>query len=269
VEVDVYNEEGSVSGRASVPDLFSASFNKDIVLRALLAEQSLNYTPQGRDPLAGLRTSATYVGRYNTYRTLRHMGVAIRPRQKLAKGAMGEVRRIPSARKGRRAHPSKVEKRIVERINRKEYVKALEMAIAATASEEAKKQHLFTGNTPIVVSASAEHISKAKKVYGLLEKLGLKADLEKSHKPELRKGVRRLARQRHFRKSVVIIVSNEAAELAKAARNIPGVDVVSASRLSVSTLAPGGMPRLAVWTEPALNEAKAQIEKMKMKGEEK
>ncbi|MGC9156583.1 MAG: 50S ribosomal protein L4 [Candidatus Micrarchaeia archaeon] len=258
MEADVYDVQGNVVGKVSLPAIFSSGpqYSTDLVLRALLSEQSRNYQPQGRDPLAGLRTSATYVGRYNTYRTLRHMGVAIRPRQKLAKGAMGEVRRIPSARKGRRAHPSKVEKRIVERINKKEYNKAIAMAIAATANaEEVAKRHIFKNKLPIVVSDDVEKLSKTKDVLNLLLRLGLKEDIEKSHEPRLRKGLRRSARRRHFRYSV-LLVAKDASKLEKAGRNIPGVDVASVDKLSIGLLAPGGMPRLVVWTKGAIESVK-------------
>jgi large subunit ribosomal protein L4e len=40
-----------------------------------------------------------------------------------------------------------------------------------------------------------------------------------------------------------------------AARNLPGVDVVSVKELTVEKLAPGGVPgRLTVWTESAIRE---------------
>ncbi|MGC8547467.1 MAG: 50S ribosomal protein L4 [Candidatus Micrarchaeia archaeon] len=252
MEADVYNIDGSVSGKVPLPSVFETHFNKDNVLRALLAEQSKEYQPQGRDPLAGLRTSAVYVGRYGVYRTGRHMGIAIRPRQKLAKGAMGEVRRIPSARKGRRAHPAKVEKKLVERINRKEYEKAIAMAIAATAdAEKVKQRNIFEGKLPIVVDASIEQIDKTKKLYEVLSKLGLEKDLERAHRPELKPNSRRLAKKRYFKKSAVII-AKDASKLKKAGENIPGIDIASVDSLTVGVLAPGGEPRLAIWTLPAI-----------------
>ncbi|MEM3781375.1 MAG: 50S ribosomal protein L4 [Candidatus Micrarchaeaceae archaeon] len=259
MEANVYKIDGTVAGKVTLPDIFGTQYKKDLVLRALLAEQSRDYQPQGRDPLAGMRTSATYVGRYNTYRTLRHMGVAIRPRQKLAKGAMGEVRRIPSARKGRRAHPSKVNKTIEERINRKEYNKALKMALAATASkEEIENRHVFKGALPVVVESGIEHVTKTKELYSILERL-IGNDLERSHNPRLRKGLRRLSRRRIFRKSAVII-AKDASSLGRAGRNIPGIDVVQIDKLTIGKLAPGGNPRLAIWTEPAIKGISAVFE---------
>ena len=256
LEANIYSKDGSVAGKVELPSVFSTKFRKDLVLRALLAEQSLEYQPQGRDPLAGLRTSATYVGRYSVYRTQRHMGVSIRPRQKLAKGAMGEVRRIPSARKGRRAHPSKTEKRTIEKINRKELEKAISMAIAAGASEDVKKRHSFKESLPIVVTQDFESISKTKELLKALINLGLGEDLERSHTPRLRKGLSRSSKKRHFRKSAVII-AKDPSKLELAGRNIPGIDVVGVNALRVSVLAPGGEPRLAIWTEPAIKSLEA------------
>ena len=107
--MDVYGIDGKVARSIELPRVFSESFRKELVLRAILAEQSLRYQPKGRNLMAGLRTTATYVGNYKSYRTGRHMGIAIRPREKLGGGAMGYVRRIPSSVKGRRAHAQKVE----------------------------------------------------------------------------------------------------------------------------------------------------------------
>ena len=124
MEASVYNIDGKAGRRTALPGIFGREYRADLVRRALLSDQSARFQPKGHYLLAGMQTTAVYVGRYSVYRTLRHVGQAIRPRQKLAKGAMGDVRRIPSAVKGKRAHPHKIEKTLVERINRKEYEQA-------------------------------------------------------------------------------------------------------------------------------------------------
>ena len=61
-------------------------------------------------------------------------------------------------------------------------------------------------------------------------------------------------RGRRYRtpKSVLVVVSNQDG-LHKAARNVPGVDVVVAKDLSAEDLAPGGdAGRLTVWTKAAI-----------------
>ena len=108
MEANVYSTDGKVEKKIALPEVFTVTFNEDIVKRALLAEQSASYQPQGRYLLAGMDTSASYTGRYGTYRTQRHTGLTPRPRQRLSKGGMGQVRKIPSATKGRRAHRKKL-----------------------------------------------------------------------------------------------------------------------------------------------------------------
>ena len=80
----------------------------------MLAEASQKLQPQGHYVLAGMQTTATYYGAMNSYRTGRHVGRAIRPREKLGGGIQGKVRRIPSSTKGKRAHPHMIEKIIKE-----------------------------------------------------------------------------------------------------------------------------------------------------------
>jgi len=53
-------------------------------------------------------------------------------------------------------------------------------------------------------------------------------------------------------KSVLLVVAQKDG-LEKAARNIPGVDVVAAKDLCAEDIAPGGdMGRLTVWTKSAI-----------------
>jgi large subunit ribosomal protein L4e len=204
--------------------------------------------------LAGMETSASYVGRYGTYRTLRHTGLAPRPRQILAKGAMGNVRRIPSAVKGRRAHPHMVEKKIVEKINRKEYAKALESAVAATANTSlvAQSHAQPKESLPIVVSSDIEKVAKTRELVRVLDSLGLAKEIEMSHKPRLKTGNARRSRKRYFRNSVVI-VAKEPKSLNMAGSNIPGVDVLGVDHMRIEVLAPGAKPRLTIWTEAAVS----------------
>lgn len=254
MEANVYLTDGRVEKKIALPNVFEGKYNEEIVRRALLAEQSTKYQPQGRYLLAGMDTSASYTGRYGTYRTQRHTGLPPRPRQRLAKGAMGQVRKIPSSVKGRRAHPQKVEKIIVERINRKEYAKALESAVAATGNISLIKQnHTYQKEAlPIVVSSQIEKIAKTKELIKVLDALGFMDDLQKSHTPRAHEGERRRSKRRYFRNSV-LIVAKDSKLVAKAGRNIPGVDVLEVDRLRIEKLAPGAKPRLTLWSEAAVS----------------
>lgn len=259
--MDVYGLDGKASKSISLPEVFSDEFRTDLVRRALLAEQSRNYQPQGHSLTAGFQTTAVYIGKYSAaYRRGRHMGQAIRPRQKLGGGAMGDVRRIPSAVKGHRAHPHKIEKILREEINSKEYAKAMRSAIAGcTHADLIKQRHDYSGRSfPIVVDNKLEDIAKTSELLKILESLGLSDDLERSHKPRLRHGLKRSGKSRHFRNSV-LIVSKSAGKIDKAGRNIPGVDVCSVDSLTVTKLAPGAAPRISIWTEGAISAVESAV----------
>jgi len=262
MQVDVYSINGSVMSKAELPAVFQKGFHEHLVRRALLAEQSLRYQPQGHYVLAGMQTTAAYIGRMNAYRTGRHMGIAIRPRQKLGGGAMGDVRRIPSSVKGKRAHPHMVNKKIVEHINAKEYRAAIESAISGALSSQLKER--IGRDVPIVVEDKIEGIAKTKELVNVLKALGLGSDIEKSHRPKLRKGITASkSRIRHFRKSVLIVV-NDPSRLSKAGANIPGIDVCGVNDLKVEKLAPGALPRPSVWSEGALKAVEGAIGKMRL-----
>lgn len=264
MEVNVYNLNGEASGKLSLPDIFNTPFREDLVRRALLAEQSMRYQPQGHYLLAGLQTTAVYVGRMGAYRSGRHMGIAIRPRQKLGGGAMGDVRRIPSAVKGRRAHPHKIEKKLIELINLKEYRKAIESAIGGSANKTIVGKVHRINNLPIVVEDKIENISKTKELFEILKKLGLGEELERSHKPRLRKGLRRSARVRKFRKSILIVTLNDNG-IGKASRNIPGVAHSKVNELKIELLAPGAVPRVVIWGESAVKKLEEAVKNLKVK----
>ncbi len=248
---NVLNTDGTTLKPIALPSAFSEAVRPDLIARAVIAENTLKLQPQGHYVLAGMQTTARYYGAMNSYRTGRHMGIAIRPREKLGGGAQGKVRRIPSSVKGKRAHPHLIEKRLIERINAKEYQKAIRSAIAAT------KQ-------PLVVSSNMESLSKTKDVIKMLNSLKLSEQIERGREKKIRKGRRRLSKQRLYKKSVLIVVENDKG-IIKAARNIPGVDVCSLKRIRVGMLAPGGNPgRRTLWSEDAFSKIDSEIGNIKI-----
>lgn len=260
MNADVYSTDGSKKESVTLPHVFGSEYREDLIQRAMLSEQSERLQPQGHHVLAGLQTTALYVGTYGGYRRGRHMGIAIRPRQKLGGGAMGDVRRIPSAVKGKRAHPHMIEKIIQERINRKEYKKAIESAIAGCARSEAiNERHPLGKQLPMVVEDGIEKVKRTKDLLKILNSLGFEKDIEMSHKPKTLTG--RSSRKRRFRKSVLIVV-NDTKEIGKAGRNIAGVDVIGIKELNVETLAPGTLPRPTIWSKSAIANIENALKEM-------
>lgn len=237
----LYSLEGKVLKEIELPGIFEEPLRSDLVKRAVLSDESKKHQPKGSYKYAGMETSARYRGRKEDYGTTKNMGIAHRPREVLPEGRYGKVKRSPSAVKGRRSHPPKPEKRIAEEINRKEYERALKSAIAFTADRKTVCERMncdFGVSLPLVLDNSFEKLSKTKEVLSVLKALNLFPLIEKAKK---RKGA----------KSALIVVSK--GNVLKAAKNIPGVDVVTAEQLRVTHLAPGAHPgRMTIFTENAL-----------------
>ena len=254
----VYSQDGKKVSDISLPKAFDEQIRADLIKRAAISDQTKEYQPKGTDVWAGVRTSAKYRGRKDDYGSLKNQGGAMLPREVQPKGRHGRVRRIPSAVKGRRAHPPKVEKVIVERINKKEYSKALNSAMAATASAEsiAARGHKIDPKIsyPIVLDDSADSISKTSDAKKLFEAIGISADMKRARSTKKITGVGARKGGVKRPKSLLVVVSDvHKSKLAKSARNIAGFDVVDAASLRVIDLAPGAKPgRLTAYTKAAL-----------------
>lgn len=253
MSISLYTIKGQkASEKMELPDVFQTPLRPDIIKRAVLAEQSWKRQPKGVSPLAGRLVSVDNWGPGR--------GVARVPRIK-GSGTHSAQRTafIPQARGGHRAHPPRAEKKIIEKINRKEHLLALKSAIAYTGNKEAiiLRGHRFEGKIdfPIIVESKAEEIEKTKDVITLLEKLGLSLDLMrvklgKKIRPGKGKG-----RGRKYKVPVgpLIVVSNEESSIIKAGRNILGTQIVNVNKLTTELLAPGTHPgRLTIWTEEAI-----------------
>ena len=263
-EANVLDIDGKEVKRIALPNAFTERVRPDLIRRAVLAEQTVLLQPQGHFLLAGMQTTATYYGKMNSYRSGRHMGQAVRPKEKLGGGRQGKVRRIPSAVTGKRAHPHQIEKKIVELINKREYSKALASAVAATAHNSfVKQKRPKEVKLPIVFADSIESISKTKefikaiaaaKLNQALEHKAVRADSKNRH----------MSRAKTYKKSILVVVGSDKG-IVRAARNIAGVDVCTVGNLKAELLAPGGNPgRLTIWSESALAGCDSAIDKAKV-----
>ncbi|MEM3640445.1 MAG: 50S ribosomal protein L4 [Candidatus Bathyarchaeia archaeon] len=243
----IFDLDGKPIGKITLPPIFETPLRPDVIKRAVLAMQSLRFQPQGRDPMAGKRTSAESRGV--------GLGIARVPR---IKGPRGTAAFAPGTVGGRLAHPPVSEKRIVKRLPKKEKRLALFSAIAATASKEivASRGHSIEDvpQIPLIVTSDMEKLTNANEVEEVLIKLGVLSDLyrvRESRKIRAGKGKRR---GRKFKQAVgPLIVVAEDKGIMKAARNILGVDVATVDGLNVEILAPGAHPgRFTIWTSNAI-----------------
>ena len=254
-ETEILSLNGEAKGKVALPKAFEEEVRPELILRAVLAENTRKLQPQGHYLLAGMQTTATYFGAMNSYRSGRHMGLAIRPREKLGGGALGKVRVVPSAKSGKRAHPHLIEKRLIEQINKKEYQRALASAVSATG-KPSKHTKL---KMPIVITNDIESIKKTKEIVKVINAIKLSDQLEEGKKSKLRKGLRRTSSRRRYKKSFLLVLGKESSAI-KAARNIAGVDACEVSKLTANLLAPGGVSgRITVWSENAIKNLEESI----------
>ena len=245
--VKIFNLEGKSVGKTKLPPIFETPIRPDVIKRAVLAIQSNRRQPQGRDPMAGKRTTAESRGV--------GLGIARIPR---IKGPVGRGALAPGTVGGRMAHPPTSEKKIVRRIPRKEKRLALFSAIAAAASKKivASRGHSIEDvpQIPLVVTDDLEELKKTKEVEEALIRLGVLSDIYRVRESrKIRAGKGKL-RGRKIKQAVgPLIVVAENKGILEAARNIPGVDVTNVKSLNVEMLAPGTHPgRLTIWTKKAI-----------------
>lgn len=239
----VYDLEGKSAGEVSLPSIFATSLRLDLIHKATLAEQSHQFQPQGRNLMAGKRTTAESfgVGR----------GISRVPRIGGHGNLSGTAAFAPGTVSGRAAFPPVTAKETVKQINRKERRLALKSAIAATASGEVvrKRGHRFQQDRslPLVVSDEVEKISKSSEAKHFLSSIGVWDDIVRVRKSKRVKAGSRV----HAVGPLVVLADDKAAR--RALRNFEGVNVVKADDLSVGVLAPGTHPgRLTIWSESAV-----------------
>lgn len=256
--VKVFDLDGKPVEKITLPPIFETPIRPDVIKRAVLAIQSTRFQPKGRDPMAGKKTTAESRGV--------GLGIARIPR---IKGPTARAAFAPGTVGGRLAHPPTPEKKIVKKIPKKEKRLALFSAIAATASKEmvASRGHAIEGvlQIPLVVVDELEGLKKTKDVEETLIKLGVLADLYRVREStKVRAGKGKLRGRRVKQAVGPLIVVAEDRGIGEAARNIPGVDVVSVGDLNAEILAPGTHPgRLTIWTRGALE----VLDKMYCEGE--
>ncbi|MDD1661258.1 MAG: 50S ribosomal protein L4 [Methanomicrobiales archaeon] len=240
--VELKDLKGEVKKKIRLPAAFDEDFRPDLIKKAVLAIQSTRYQPHGAHPYAGIRTSAHSWGSGR--------GVSHVPRIKNGSRAA----RVPQARGGREAHPPKVEKVLVEKVNKKEKRKALLSAIAATTKEDLVRArgHRFEAKLPVVIEEAFEKLERTSDVIAALQAAGVYPDVERARASRKVRPGRGKIRGRHYkqRKSLLIVTKGEPL---RAARNLAGVDAVSVNELNAEHLAPGTHAgRLTVWTAGAV-----------------
>jgi len=246
VKVPVLDAGNQPVDEVELPRVFQTPYRPGVIKRAVIAQQSHGFQPQGRDPMAGKRTTAESMGV--------GLGIARVPRIKGGRRAAFGVSIVG----GHQAFPPRAEKRIRKEINRKERRLGIRSGIAATAVREivAGRGHVVDsiGLLPLVVEDDVQSLTKTRQVRDLFINLGLWLDVERAKGRKIRAGRGKTrGRRRRVGKGPLIVVAEDLG-IGRAGANLPGVDVVEVGDLNAELLAPGAHPgRLVVWTRSAFN----------------
>ena len=252
----------------TLPSVFESEIREDLVRSAVHASRANRRQAYGhnehdgkRAPQPGMKHSVEWWGKgRGVSRIMRKTGQRT--------GA-----RNPHTRGGRRAHGPKVAKDWSQKLNSKQRTLARNSAIAASINPEmvSSRGHNFDDKVrfPIVIDGYKESRGESTEKYDLeslplqnstrkfvamMKGLGLGEDLDRAKSGRTIRAGKGTMRGRKYRtpKSLLLVVAGRDG-LHKAARNVPGVDVVAAKDLCAEDLAPGGdMGRLTVWTKAAI-----------------
>ena len=247
ISAKVFDLKGEEVNKVNLPQIFNTPSRPDVIKRAVVAIQSHRIQPQGRDPMAGKKNTAVS----------RHAGLGIsrvpRLRERGQRAAFA-----PGTVGGRSAHPPESIKKIKKKIPKKEMKLAIRSAISATGSKEAVtlRGHIVDDilDFPLVVVDEIQNIKKTKDIEETLINLGVWADIFRvKESRKIRSGKGKM-RGRKMKQSVgPLLVVSKNGGIAEAARNLPGLDVVTVESLNAEILAPGTHSgRLTIWTNSAL-----------------
>jgi len=250
-KINILGLDGKIKDTMDLPAVFSIIPRLDLIARAVISTEAAQKQPQGRDPLAGKRNSAKGWGTgQGTARVPRLQGSGY-PNARNAAFAPGVLG-------GRVAHPPRAEKVTIKKINKKERHLALLSAISATEKHALilKRGHKVEDikTFPIVIDDKFQTIKRTSQIVEILEKIGLKNELTRAKSGISIRAGKGKRRGRKYKKPVgPLIVIKDNFGIYKAARNIPGVDVINIVELSCNKLAPGTHSgRLVVWTQSAM-----------------
>ncbi|MCI4367184.1 MAG: 50S ribosomal protein L4 [Thermoplasmata archaeon] len=255
--VHVLGIDGKAGESVTLPLAFSMPVRPDLIQRAVVAFRSHRIQPHGTKLTAGARHSVRWSGKGK--------GVARTPRlMDSMRGAQS-----PNTVGGRPAHPPKVERIWAKKINAKERQAAFASSLAATrdpALATARGHTIPEGmHLPIVVADPVEELATTAEAWEFLERIQLLGDLSRAEDSVHERAGRGKRRGRRLRRARGILVVTSAVGKGRGFKNLPGVDVVPAARLSSEDLAPGGDPgRLTLYSRTAVDELKSRLREAKL-----
>ena len=249
-----YKLDGTKNKEIELPKVFETEFRPDLIKRAVLSARSARIQPWAPNELAGKRTTARYAGK--------NRGIARTPRV-IGGGPMRfHGAYAPNTVGGRPCHPPKVEKVLVEKINKKERKLAIKSAIAATKNIALvrRRNHIIENipEIPLILEDKVQMIRRTQEMIECFRRFGLWGDVSRSKENKrIKAGRGKLRGRKYTQPKGPLFVISEDKGIFQAARNLAGVSVVSVDKLSAELLAPGAdAGRLTLLSESAISDLK-------------
>jgi large subunit ribosomal protein L4e len=142
-------------------------------------------------------------------------------------------------------------------VNQKRYAIVSALAASALPSLVLARGHRISkvAEVPLVVDDNSENLTKTSKAVDLLKQIGADEDVEKAkNSRNIRKGKGKMRNRRYVSRKGPLVIYGEDNGIAKAFRNVPGVDTLPVTALNILQLAPGGhLGRFIIWTKSAFS----------------
>jgi large subunit ribosomal protein L4e len=160
-------------------------------------------------------------------------------------------------RKGRMFAPTKTWRRWHRKLSKgqRRYATASALAASAVPALVMARGHAIGDvvEIPLVVNVEAGSVKKTKEAIALLQAVGAQRDVEKAKDSKtIRAGRGKSRGRKYVLRRGPLVVHNGDADLARAVRNLPGVESANVNALNLLQLAPGShLGRFIVWTKDA------------------
>eukprot|EP00614_Pseudopedinella_elastica_P027772 CAMPEP_0172616686 /NCGR_PEP_ID=MMETSP1068-20121228/66716_1 /TAXON_ID=35684 /ORGANISM="Pseudopedinella elastica, Strain CCMP716" /LENGTH=388 /DNA_ID=CAMNT_0013422199 /DNA_START=38 /DNA_END=1204 /DNA_ORIENTATION=+ len=240
----------AATGETTLPGVFSAPIRPDVVRFVHTNMAKNKRQPYAVSPAAGMQCSASSWG---TGRAVSRIPrVAGGGTQRSGQGAYGNM-----CRGGRMFAPTKVWRKWSRKINVNQRRFAVASAVAASAIPPLvmARGHVIdqVPEMPLVLGGDVESTKKTQQMLRILESCGAAADITKAgDSKKVRAGRGKMRNRRYVMRKGPLVVYDAQEGIERAARNLPGVELVQVERLNLLQLAPGGhMGRFVIWTEAA------------------
>ncbi len=259
MKANILDINGKEKKSISLAKAFSSEIRKDIVAKALEAKKTKQ--PYAPSPVAGKQHAAKgkVVHRRHVWRSGYGRGMSRVPRKIFSRRGTQfnwEAAEVPQAKGGMRAHPPKILGMInTKKINKKELKAALVSALSATANSKTVSGRYETlkgkkiEKLPFIVESKFVSL-KAKEIVSSLKKiLGKELFKIALRKKSVRTGKGKMRGRKYKHNAGVLLVVGQNEKL-----KTKLLETASSSNLSIADLAKGGLGRLTIYTENAIEQ---------------